>query len=176
MGSFTGLDLVICGVLLLSALLGAWRGIVSEVLALIAWVAAFFAALTWGGEATALLSGWLHNLSVDALRHAIGFLAVFILTLIAFALLRLLLTQLLRAIGLGLTDRLLGTAFGFARGFLVLWTLVLLAGLTSLPRQSWWQEARLAPPLETAVIASKPWLPDTLAKNIHYRGSVTTKT
>ncbi len=176
MGGFTGFDLLICGVLLISALLGAWRGIASEVLALLAWVAAFFAARAWGGDATALLSGWLHSLPGDALRQLAGFLAVFLLTLIAFALLRLLLTRLLRAMGLGLTDRLLGTAFGLARGFLVLWIAVLLAGLTSLPRQTWWQQARLAPPLETAVIASKPWLPAPLADKIHYHGKPTTKT
>jgi membrane protein required for colicin V production len=33
----------------------------------------------------------------------------------------------------------------------------------------WWREAMLAHPLETAVIAAKPWLPAEVAKRIRYR-------
>jgi membrane protein required for colicin V production len=171
MGDLTWFDGIVLGVVLISALLGAWRGVVSEVLALCAWVAAFLAARAWGGAAATAAAPMLHGLANDALRQAAGFLLVFITTLVIFALLRLLLTSLLRAIGLGLTDRLLGTVFGLARGLLVVWTGVLLAGLTSLPRQAWWHEAWLSPPLETAVIASKPWLPASLAQKIHFRAA-----
>jgi membrane protein required for colicin V production len=38
-----------------------------------------------------------------------------------------------------------------------------------LPQQAWWRQAWLAPPLETAVLASKPWLPAAVAKRIRYR-------
>jgi len=40
--------------------------------------------------------------------------------------------------------------------------------MTSLPRQVWWKEASLAAPLETAVLAAKPWLPADLAKRIRF--------
>ena len=46
---------------------------------------------------------------------------------------------------------------------------VLIGGLTMLPQQAWWRQAWLAPPLETAVLASKPWLPAAVAKRIRYR-------
>ena len=46
--------------------------------------------------------------------------------------------------------------------------LVGLGGMTSAPTQAWWRQATLAAPLETAVMATKPWLPDDLAKRIRF--------
>ena len=86
-----------------------------------------------------------------------------------FAAGRLLLSAMLRAAGLGLADRILGASFGVARGLLIVLAAVLVAGMTALPKSQWWRDARLAPPLETAVIAAKPWLPEQMGKRIHYR-------
>lgn len=159
-------DWVVLAVIALSAALGMWRGLVSEVLALLAWIAAFFAARAWGGWAADLLSGWIKD---PLLRQMTGLLAVFVATMLVFAAARWLVSRLLRLVGLGLVDRLLGTLFGTVRGLLVVLTGVLLCGMTELPRQPWWREASLAPPLETAVTALKPWLPLQVAQRIHYR-------
>ncbi|MBV2235361.1 MAG: CvpA family protein [Sterolibacterium sp.] len=169
MGDFTWLDLLILATLLFSTLLGGLRGILSEVLSLLAWLVAFVAARLCAGAAASLLETFLHIPGDSSLRHIVGFVAVFAGVLILFFVIRLLLSSLLRAMGLGPLDRLLGALFGVARGLLVAWVGVLLCGLTSLPEQPWWREARLTPPLETAVIASKSWLPLALAEKIHYR-------
>jgi membrane protein required for colicin V production len=89
--------------------------------------------------------------------------------LLAFALARMLISLMLKAVGLGLLDRLLGGAFGVLRGILVVVFTVLVAGMTPLPRSDWWRGAVLAPPLETVVIAAKPWLPVEAAKRIRFR-------
>ena len=162
----TGFDYVVLAVVALSLMIGVWRGVVSEILALVAWVAAFFAARTWAEPAGRLLvSGTVEPLW----RLIAGFVAVFVAVLILFALVRWIASQLLKAVGLGSLDRVLGALFGVARGVLVVFVGVLLAGLTALPQQQWWRQARLAPPLETAVLAAKPWLPPDLAKQIRYR-------
>lgn len=171
MGDYTWLDLLLLAVILVSSLLGIWRGLVSEVLSLLAWVAAFFAAKTWGDETAMLMAGAVRGLNDPGLRYIVGFVTVFALTLVLFAIARMLLSSLLRAVGLGLVDRLLGSLFGLGRGLLVAWIAVLLAGLTNLPRETWWRDSLLVPPLETAVIASKPWLPPALAQKIRYRAS-----
>ena len=67
-----------------------------------------------------------------------------------------------------LQDRLLGGAFGLARGMLVVMIIVLLAGLTSLPQQAVWRNAVLSGPLETLAVHSKAWLPADLAQRISY--------
>ena len=159
-------DYVVMAVIALSLLVGLWRGVVSEILALLAWVAAFIAARQWATPAGELL------LAADMepfWRQLAGFIVVFVAVLIGFALMRWLLSKLLKAVGLGMLDRLLGALFGIARGVLVIWVGVLLAGLTPLPEQVWWRAAVLAPPFETAVLASKPWLPPDLARRIRYR-------
>lgn len=166
MAALTIFDYAVIGVLVLSLLVGVWRGVVSEILALFAWVAAFFAARAFGVQVGEML---VFGLPDPAWRHVAGFVAVFVGVLILFALARWILSLLLRAVGLGPLDRLLGAVFGLARGVLVAWVAVLLAGFTALPQQQWWRQAVLAPPLETAVLAAKPWLPPDLAKRIRYR-------
>lgn len=162
----TGFDYALLAIVALSALLGVWRGVVSEVLGLLAWVAAFFAARAWGESVGAMLP---LALGEPAWRGVAGVVTVFVATLLLFVLARLLLSRLLRAVGLGLADRFLGAVFGLARGLLLVLVLALGAGLTALPRQAWWRDAWLTPPLETAVQAAKPWLPAALAQRIRYR-------
>jgi len=162
----TVFDWVALAVVAASLLLGLWRGVVSEILALVAWVAAFFAARQFGGDAGGLLTRWVAD---PAIAAAAGYAAVFVGVLLAFGAARLLLSMLLRAVGLGLLDRLLGSVFGVARGVAIVLAGVMLAGMTSMPKEQWWREAVLAPPLETAVVAAKPWLPSDVAKRIRYR-------
>ncbi|RTL57998.1 MAG: CvpA family protein [Rhodocyclaceae bacterium] len=159
-------DYVVLGIIGASVLLGLWRGVVSELLALAAWVLAFFAARMMG----ATVAGWLGGVIADPLlRQGAGFVAVFVAVLVVVALVRLLLRELLRAVGLGLIDRMLGAVFGILRGLAVALAGVLAGGMTSLPKEAWWHDAMLAPPLETAVLAGKPWLPADVAKRIRYR-------
>lgn len=162
----TPFDYAVAGVIVLSLLFGLWRGVVSEILALLAWVAAFIASRTWATPAGNLVAS---GMAEPAWRQVAGFISVFVAVLILFALSRWLLSMLLQAVGLRPLDRVLGAVFGVARGVLVVWVIVLLAGLTALPQQAWWRQAVLAPPLETAVLAARPWLPQDLAKRIRYR-------
>lgn len=162
----TVFDYVVLGVLGLSLLLGTWRGFVGELLALVAWVVAFFVAR----EGAVIVAPMLTNVVADAmLRSAAAFVLVFVAVLVLVSLVRLMLRELLRAIGLGILDRMLGAVFGILRGVVLVFAGVLIAGLTNLPRNIWWQDAMLSPPLETAVLAAKPWLPGDVAKRIRYR-------
>ncbi len=162
----TVFDYAVLAIVAASILLGAWRGLVSEVLALAAWVAALLAGRALAPEMAPVFGEWLQE---PALRYAAAFVAIVVAVLVTAALLRLALSKLLRAIGLGPLDRFLGAVFGVARGVLVVLLCVLIGGLTALPQQAWWRQAWLAPPLETAVLAAKPWLPAAVAKRIRYR-------
>lgn len=162
----TPFDYAVLAVIVLSLFFGMWRGVVSEILSLLSLVAAFIAARTWAVPVGNLVASGMPELHW---RQVAGFIAVFVAVLIAFALARWLLSMLLSAVGLRPLDRLLGAAFGIARGLLVVWIVVLLAGLTAMPQHAWWRQAMFSPPLETAVLAAKPWLPPDLAKRIRYR-------
>lgn len=158
-------DWVVIGIVVVSALIGAWRGLVGEALAILAWVIALLAAWLFGASVgNALFAA----VSDPALRMAAGFGAVIALVLVTMALLKMLLRRVLRALGLSLTDRLLGVLFGLVRGLAIVFLLVMVGGLTSAPRMHWWQEAKLSPPLELMVLAARPMLPPDLAKRIRY--------
>jgi len=158
-------DYAVIGIVLLSLVLGLWRGVVSELIALAAWVLAIMAALEFGAPTGQFLFAGIAD---PAIRALAGCALVFVGVLVVMALLRLAVHSMVKALGLSLSDRLLGMFFGLARGVLVVMALVAAGGLTSAPQQPWWKQATLAQPLETAVLVAKPWLPDDLAKRIRF--------
>ena len=161
----TYFDYTVIGIVAVSLILGLWRGVVGEVVALIAWVAGIMAAVEYGGvTGGAIFSG----IADPAIRTLAGCTVVFVGVLLAMALVRIAVRSMVKALGLSLSDRLLGMLFGIARGALVVVLLVGLGGMTSAPAQDWWRQATLAPPLEVAVLAIKPWLPPDLAKRIRF--------
>lgn len=161
----TAFDYGVIVILLASLALGMWRGLIGEVLALLAWVLAVLAAWQFGAE----VGGLITAIADPGMRVLAGYALVFVGVLIVLGLVRLAIRGLLKALGLSAVDRVLGVFFGVARGLLIVLVLVAIGGMTSAPKQSWWAEARLAPPLETAVLASKPWLPPEAAKRIRFR-------
>ncbi|MFT3758800.1 CvpA family protein [Thauera sp.] len=162
----TVFDYVFLGILALSAAVGMWRGLVSEVMAVAAWVLALFAAWRYNEQAAWVFAGFIAE---PLWRQVAGGALVVVGVLILVALVRYLLRQLLRAAGLGATDRFFGALFGIARGLLVALVVVLIGGLAGLSREPWWSQALFSPPLETAVLAAKPWLPEVVADKIRFR-------
>lgn len=161
----TVFDYVVIGIVGLSLLFGLWRGVVGEIIALIAWVLAVFAALEFGGQVGLAVFGGIAD---PAMRMLAGCVLIFVGVLVAMSLVRMAVRSMVKALGLSVSDRLLGMVFGLLRGVLVTMVLVGLGGMTAAPKQAWWRDATLAPPLETAVLAVKPWLPDDLAKRIRF--------
>ena len=162
----TVFDYLFLGVLGLSAAIGLWRGLVSEVMAVLAWVAAAVAAWLWHREAAALFDGLIAE---PLWRQVAGVVVIVIGVLLLAAMLRYLLRQLLRAAGLGPADRLFGALFGLARGFAILFVAVLLGGLVGIAREPWWAQSLFAPAMESAVVTAKPWLPGAVADRIRFR-------
>ena len=160
------IDYVELGIVAISLALGLWRGVVSELIALAAWVMAFMAALEFGAQVGVAV--FASSIGDPAIRALAGCVLVFVGVLVAMSLIRLAVHSMVKALGLSLSDRLLGMVFGLARGLLLVMLLVAAGGMTSAPQQHWWKEATLAPPLETAVLVAKPWLPDDLAKKIRF--------
>ncbi len=158
-------DYAVIGIVALSLVLGLWRGVVSEMMALAAWVLAFMAALEFGAQSGQLVFAGIADPAVRALA---GCALVFVGVLVAMSLVRLAVRSMVKALGLSLSDRLLGMFFGLARGVLLVMILVAVGGMTAAPQQVWWKQATLAPPLQTAVLAARPWMPDDLAKRIRF--------
>ncbi|MGZ5178318.1 MAG: CvpA family protein [Burkholderiales bacterium] len=158
-------DYVVLTIIAASVIVSVMRGFAREVLALAGWVLAFIAA----NALSAMVADWFAPIISDgSLRALTAFVAVFIVTLIAASLLAMGVSRLLKGAGLGLEDRLLGGFFSMARGVLIVMLIVLLAGLTALPRQPAWSDAMLSPPLEALAGAVKPWLTQAVSRYISY--------
>lgn len=161
----TLVDLAVAVIMGLSVLLSVIRGLTREVLALAAWVVAFLAANLLAAEVAPWLQG---AIATEGLRLLAGFVGVFLVALILMSVLAMLASKLVKNAGLGLEDRLLGGVFGLARGLLVVMIIVLLAGLTTLPRHAVWRNAMLSEPLEGLAGRIKVWLPAELSQRITY--------
>ncbi len=159
------LDYAVLGVFAVSLVLGAWRGLVREVISILGWVIAFLAANLLGGPLGAVMP---EAIPTPELRVATAYVAVFVGSLIVTSLIALLLSKIVKAVGLGGLDRLLGAAFGAARGLLIVVAAALLAGLTSAPRQPFWRDSASGPLLAMAAGALKPLLPQTLTERLRY--------
>ena len=113
---FSVLDLVVIGVVVISALLAAVRGFTREVLAIGAWVAAGAAAWFLHPMVLPLVKPYINSDTV-ALAAAIG--GIFILTLIIVSIITVKISDLILDSRIGALDRTMGFVFGAARGFLI---------------------------------------------------------
>ena len=161
----TWLDYAVIGVFALSLALGAWRGLVRELISVLGWVIAFLAANLLAGP---LGPAMPQAIPTPELRMAAAYAAVFLGSLVVTSLAGLLLSKIVKAVGLGGVDRLLGTAFGAARGLLIVLAAALVAGLTSAPREAFWKDSTSGPLLAQAAQALKPLLPQTLTERLRY--------
>lgn len=114
--AFNGVDWTIVVVLTLSMALSLWRGFTREAISLAGWVAAFLLANLYAVELAGHLAPWIDNVTG---RYVVAYAAVFVGILILAGLLSRLVRQVIKVSGLSLLDRVLGTAFGFARGVIL---------------------------------------------------------
>ncbi|HEY7744275.1 MAG TPA: CvpA family protein [Burkholderiales bacterium] len=161
----TLIDIIVLAILGVSVAIGVWRGLVREVLALVAWVGAFLLANLLAPEVAKLLP---KAMASEEIRLLVSFVIVFIVALVGLSVLAILASKLVKVVGLGPADRAVGGVFGLTRGVLVVMILVLLAGLTSVPRQSAWRDAALRGALEAAAETVKAWLPADFSKRIKF--------
>ena len=153
-------DWLLCTVLLLSMVAGAWRGLVYELMSLAAWVAAFVLA-QWLAQDVAQILPFLQSAAAQV-QYAAAFVLVFVASLFAAGLLSWLVRKVVETVGLRPVDRALGAVFGVARGVLLLLVVTVVVQLLGMAHQPWWQEAQGPAWLEVLLNGLKPVLPDAL--------------
>lgn len=147
--------------LLLSLLVGLWRGLVFELLSLAAWLAAFGAA-QWLAPVVAPKLPMLG--AGEPLRYAAAFALTFVAAIFAGGLLAVLVKKLVTVVGLAPFDRALGGIFGLVRGLVVLLVTAVIVGLTPLKTELWWRDSQSAGALGVVLKGLTPLLPAEFAK------------
>jgi membrane protein required for colicin V production len=161
----SAVDWLLLAVVVLSALMGALRGIVVEVLSLAVWVGAFWLAFVYGAAASGLLATKVND---PAARLFVAYALVFFAAMIVGSLVTWLISKLVRSVGLGGVDRLLGFGFGCIRGIALGSVLVLVLGLTALPREPAWRASPLIPEFQHGAEWMKLWLPASAAQHVNF--------
>ena len=149
-------DVAICLILFISVSIGIYKGFVKEALFLASLILALFLAFylsnypvqwlmpvskDWSGE-------WLgFNIEGESIVFVVSFILIFIISIIIGNLLSNALSSLVsqNTVLKGM-NRILGAAFGLARGAIIVMLLVIFAGLTKVSIYDWWHQSRLLPP------------------------------
>lgn len=150
-----------------SALLGAWRGLIALVVSLAAWLLAGLAAYLFGGDIAGRLAGegppeWDEHLG----GYALAFAAVWV----AVTLLGLLVRRIAHSAGLSGPDRLFGFGLGLARGLLLASVLVLMLGMTRIPRGPAWRHSATLPMLLPVAGWLRDSMPRVMAQGVDLEG------
>ena len=160
----TVFDYSVLGILGFSILVGLMRGAIREIFSVAGWVLAFYAAKHWNAEALQYMPAQIPG---QAIKVIAAFLLVFLVTLFVCSITSIVLTSFIKAAGLGGLNRLLGGLAGAVRGLLLVCVLVMLAGMTELPKDVRWSSAMLSAPLEALVLRLLPWMPDSIRQHVH---------
>ena len=158
-------DYLIIGIILISSGISIVRGFIKEVLSLISWIVAIWVAFMFFANFASLLTPYIDTAT---LRLFIAFFVLFVVTLILGALVNHLISQLVEKTGLSGTDRALGVIFGILRGAAIVTILVLAAGGTPMPSDSWWQNSLLLQHFEDLAIWVKQFLPADVAEHVNF--------
>ncbi len=160
----SGFDFAILGLLVLFIGIGALRGTVRELLSLGVWLLAILCGWLFADP----VATWFEVFEDVELRRLLAFIVVVmamlaVLTVAAFVV-RMLLPRPLP----DLKSRVFGGVLGGLRGTAVVVILLLLAGLTSLPKKDGWRESSLVAVFLPAARQMLEWLPSPVARQFRY--------
>jgi membrane protein required for colicin V production len=158
-------DLFIIGVMLVSALIGIFRGFVRESLSLASWILAIGLALGYSAPASALFQKWIET---PLFRLVVAIVAIFLLTIILASIVSHILAGLVAKAGLGGPDRALGFLFGLIRGSVIMAVLVLILGGSPLSQEDWWKQSSLLGYFQVVALVILKLLPTDIARHFGY--------
>ena len=133
-------DIAIIVILLVSTLIGIFRGFVREILSLAAWIIAVVVAWTFAEMGAVYLEPYI---SQPPLRVVAAFAGIFVVVLIMLSIVSYLIYKLFALAGITGVDRSLGGLFGVVRGVIVIALLILAGVYIDFASQPWWQESKL---------------------------------
>jgi len=156
-------DYAVIGIIVISVLVGAIRGFIKEAFSLAVWAAAFLVAFQYSGAVALQLES---HIELPSARTSLAFVGLFLAVLLVGGLLTFLIGKLVEKTGLSGTDRLLGGVFGGVRGLFLVLAIMLVAGLTPVPQDPWWQQSRTIQSLMPLAEWSAKFLPDYILEHM----------
>ena len=153
------IDILIAAAVLVSVVVGIFRGFVKEAISIAALLVAIWAALYFGPEAGNISENWFKS---EELQMWFGRVLVFLVILSLGGLLGWGISKLVRLSVLSGMDRLLGAVFGVARGILLVAVAIIGGQFAGFDNDNWWLQSKLIPHFEVVADWIKIMAPEGL--------------
>lgn len=168
MANFNGFDYAIWALLFLSITIGIIRGFVREVIALLAWIAAFIISTLYSVSFAALFISPPANAGTKPIDYMpmaaiiISYLTLFIGTLICGSILKFIVNYIVEGSGLSVVNRLLGAILGLARGAVIVIVVMFFLTYTALVKQALWKDSKMVvlfqPTVKWVTVMAQPYV------------------
>lgn len=135
-------DYVLIAIVLVSAVVGLVRGLLREVIAVVTWVVALWAAWRYTERLEPYLGGLLSD---PQIRPWAARILIALIVLLLGAAIGALMSHLVRLSIFSGMDRFFGMLFGLLRGAILVGVVVMAGQLLQLDEETWWPRSRLIP-------------------------------
>src|SRR5262245_20277129 len=162
-GPITTVDLVVIAVILISAVVALWRGLVRETFTIFEWVASAYLGLRLAPLFQPMLSSVI---TTSWLAWIAAFIAVFLMVFVPLSILSHRFAEIVKRSEIGAIDRALGFVFGIGRGLVIVGlAYIAYASLVPLENHSpMLTNARLFPLIRNSSEVLLSLLPETAGK------------
>lgn len=161
MQEMNNIDYGIIAAIGISVLMGILRGFVREAMSLVTWITAIIVAVLYSEP----VSVYFTAISLAPVRLLLAFILLVLLTLIIGGLISHLVSKLMQSTGFSVTDRIMGSLFGFARGAVIV-AMVILVGSSSssVTATPLWKNSFLIPTIQPIADWVKAKFPEEWSK------------
>lgn len=164
--SLNNFDLILVAIMALSCLFAFFRGLVREVLSLVAWVGAAIVTLHYFPAAVDMIQPHFKNRTIGA---SVAILGIYIAALVCFSIVNIILLKTIKGGSAGMLDNLLGLIFGAFRGTMIIAFGFLVFGAMHVPESAepeWLKTSLTRPYAEQGASVLKRLIPEEYMKRL----------
>ena len=151
-------------VIFISLLVGCYRGFTRELFSLVGWIFAFYFANLFSGE----LLKYVPFEFGEHVNFIIIYMVIFVTILLLASFLAALLNGLIKNIGLGFLNLIMGSIFGFMRGVLIAFIMIFLFEKTSFISEEILSKSKTIPVINLAIKKTLSYLPYEWSNKVKY--------
>ena len=160
----TILDYFFIFIILLSFIIGCYRGFTRELFSLVGWIFAFYFANYFSDSFVKFVPFDFG----EQLNFIIIYILIFIFTLLTASFLSNLLNRFINTIGLGSLNLILGSLFGCLRGILIAFIIIFLIEKTSFLSEDSLVQSKTIPIIKLVIKKTLSYLPYDWSNKVKY--------
>lgn len=154
--TFSWLDMLIMGLMLISMAWGAWRGLIYELLSIGNWIFSFFFAHILSDTFVPYTYSWTY---IPApWRVGVIYVVLFVIALFIGGWIASRIREWISHTGLRATDRVLGALFGWVRALIIALALSVVMHIFKWHEHDFWQLSVLTHWVDALLNGLQPWL------------------